>query len=117
MRSLQEIYEDTENTNDLTLFCLFASCEPINFEEAVQHKRWKAAIDEGIKAIEKNATWKLTILSKGHKAIGVKWVYKDKRNAKGEVERYKVRLMAKGYKQRASIDHDEIFTPRWRLLD
>ena len=46
---------------------------------------------------------------KGHKAIGVKWVYMMKRNAKGEIKKYKTRLVAKGYSQRASVDYDEVF--------
>lgn len=40
-----------------------------------------------IKAVEKNNTWELVSLPKGVKAIGVKWRYKAKRNAKGEIER------------------------------
>ncbi|KAE8735701.1 UDP-Glycosyltransferase superfamily protein isoform 3 [Hibiscus syriacus] len=40
-----------------------------NFQEAVQEKKWRDAMDEEIKAIEKNDTWKLTSLPKGHKAI------------------------------------------------
>ena len=48
----------------------------------------------------KNDTWELVSLASGHQPIRVKWVYKVKKNAKGEVERYKVRLIAKGYKQR-----------------
>ncbi|KAK6117412.1 hypothetical protein DH2020_048868 [Rehmannia glutinosa] len=62
-------------------------------------------MDEEIKSIKKNDIWELAQLSKGHKAIGVKWVYKVKKNAKEEVERYKVRLVAKGYSQRAGIDY------------
>ncbi|KAK2456950.1 putative mitochondrial protein [Trifolium repens] len=114
-RSLQEIYEATENQDNLTLFCLFADCEPMNFQEAFEKKTWRNAMDKEIKAIKKNDTWELASLPKGHKAIGVKWVYKAKKNSKGEVERYKARLVAKGYSQRADIDYDEVFAPVARL--
>ena len=115
MRNLQELYEVTTNQDNLTLFCLFADCEPIGFEEAVQSKKWREAMDEEIQAIRKNDTWDLADLPKDHKAIGVKWVYKAKKNAKGEVERYKARLVVKGYKQRAGIDYDEVFALVARL--
>ncbi|KAE8656127.1 hypothetical protein F3Y22_tig00117010pilonHSYRG00118 [Hibiscus syriacus] len=80
----------------------------MSFQEAVQEKKWRDAMDEEIKAIEKNDTWELISLPKGHKAIGVKWVYKTKQNAKGEIERHKARLVAKGYSQKAGIDYDEM---------
>ena len=73
MRSLQEIYDETkkvtESLKDPTLFCLF---EAISFEEAIQDKRWKGAMDEEIKSIQKNDTWELVNLPIGQKAIGVK---------------------------------------------
>ncbi|KAM2587326.1 hypothetical protein TB1_044522 [Malus domestica] len=40
-------------------------------------------------------------------SIGVKWVYKTKKNANGEVERHKARLVAKCYSQTARIDYNE----------
>jgi hypothetical protein len=52
-------------------------------------------MDEEIHVIEKNNTWKLTNLPENKKAIGVKWVYKTKKNAKGEVQKFKARLVAK----------------------
>ena len=87
----------------------------MDFQEAIQSKKWKDVMDEQIKGIEKNDTWQQVSIPKGHKVIGVKWVYKAKKNAKGEVERYKARFVAKGYNQRASIDYDEVFAPIARL--
>ena len=54
-------------------------------------------MDKEIKAIKKNDTWELETLPNGKKTTRVKWVYKLKKNAKGEVERYKARLVVKGY--------------------
>ena len=67
----------------------------MSFQEVVGNKNWKDVIDEEIKAIKKNDTWELASLPKGNKAIDVKWVYKAKKNVKGEFERYKARLVAK----------------------
>jgi hypothetical protein len=54
MRSLQELYEVTKNLNDdLTLYCHFTDCEPIDFEEVVKDEKLRNAMDEEIKAIEK----------------------------------------------------------------
>lgn len=47
----------------------------------------------------------------GQKAIGLKWVYKLKRDSKGEVVKYKARLVAKGYVQRQGVDFEEVFAP------
>lgn len=88
-----------------------ANNKNISSEDAIQDKIWKAIMDEKIKTIEKNGTWELTTLPKGHKCIGVKWIYKKKKNDQGHVEKYKVRLIAKDYKQQVSIDYEEMFTP------
>ena len=42
-------------------------------------------MDEEINAIEKNKTWELVDLPKGKEVIGVKWVYKTKRNVEGKI--------------------------------
>jgi hypothetical protein len=89
--------------------------EPTSFKEAEQDAAWRAAMREEMKAIEDNDTWELTSLPVGHRAIGLKWVYKVKRNEAGDVVRHKARLVAKGYVQRTGIDFDEVFAPVARL--
>ncbi|GKC23421.1 retrovirus-related pol polyprotein from transposon TNT 1-94 [Tanacetum coccineum] len=69
MRSLQDIYN---NTTKMHLVCRLAKNENIIFEEAIRNKKWKEAMDEEISAIEKNKTWEMAKLPKGHKPIGVK---------------------------------------------
>ena len=57
-------------------------------------------MEEEIDSIQKNDTCELTTLPQNHKAIGVRWVYKIKHTTDGEVDRYKVMLIIKGYKQK-----------------
>ncbi|GAA0173738.1 transmembrane signal receptor [Lithospermum erythrorhizon] len=115
-RSIYELYEVTERLEDNTsLFCLFSNIEPMNFYEAEKQKEWVEAMNEEIYAIEKSKTWELATVPKGRKAIGVKWVFQIKKNAKADVERYKARLIAKGYKQKQGIDYEEVFAPVARL--
>jgi hypothetical protein len=66
---LREIYEVT---SELPLVCVLADAEDITFEQAVKDEKWQAAMQEEMKAVEKNDTWELTTLPKGHKPIGVK---------------------------------------------
>lgn len=59
----------------------------------------------------RNDTWELKTLHERDKAIGTKWVYMIKRNYKGEMERYKTRIVIKGCRQSAGIDYNEVFVP------
>lgn len=68
-------------------------------------------MDQEIDSFERNKTWELMELPNGRKIIRVQWVYKTKLNSKGEVDKYKARLVVKGYKQRYGIDYQEVFAP------
>ena len=57
-----------------------------------------------------NQVWDLIELPKRAKAIGYKWVFKTKRDFSGNVERYKVRLVAKGFTQKEGITYYETFS-------
>ncbi|GKA59442.1 putative ribonuclease H-like domain-containing protein [Tanacetum coccineum] len=52
--------------------------------------------------------WTLVNLPYGKKAIGTKWVYRNKKDKRGIVVRNKARLVAQGYKQEEGIDYDEV---------
>jgi len=80
--------------------------EPTSYKEAASYAKWTEAMNKEIQSIEKNKTWKLCQLPVGHKPIGLKWVYKLKKNLDGEVVKHKARLVAKGYVQKKGIDFD-----------
>ncbi|KAJ9556278.1 hypothetical protein OSB04_010892 [Centaurea solstitialis] len=74
--------------------------EPEMYEESSQNKAWK-----------KNQTWELVPRPRDIKPISCKWVYKIKRRPDGSIERYKARLVARGFSQQYGLDYDETFSP------
>ncbi|CAI7742466.1 unnamed protein product [Closterium sp. NIES-53] len=68
--------------------------------ESSDAEEWKKAMESELKSIEENGTWELVELPEGQKAITSKWLFKIKSDANGKIERYKSRLVAKGYQQK-----------------
>jgi histone deacetylase 1/2 len=85
--------------------------EPTSVEQALGNKNWAAAMDVEYRALVENKTWHLVPKPKGKNIIGCKWVFKIKRKSDGSIDRYKGRLVAKGYKQRYGIDYEDTFSP------
>ncbi|KAE8679209.1 Retrovirus-related Pol polyprotein from transposon TNT 1-94 [Hibiscus syriacus] len=96
-------------------YCLLTEDgEPLIYQEAINSSDaslWMMAMQEEIEALHKNNTWDLVPLLQGRKPIGNKWVFKIKRNGDDQVERYRARLVVKGYAQKEGIDFNEIFSP------
>ncbi|WKA09255.1 hypothetical protein VitviT2T_026920, partial [Vitis vinifera] len=82
---------------------------------AFKYPKWKAAVDEEVRALEKNGTWEITDLPRGKKPVGCKWIFTVKYKADGNVDRYKARLVAKGFTQSYGIDYQETFAPVAKL--
>ena len=70
---------------------------PTSVDEALDDSRWIQAMKEEMEALLKNKTWTLVSLPEGQKTMGCKLVFSIKYKADGSVERYKARLMEKGY--------------------
>ncbi|KAE8715084.1 1-phosphatidylinositol-3-phosphate 5-kinase FAB1B [Hibiscus syriacus] len=100
-------------------YCLLTEDgEPSIYQEAINSSDaslWMMAMQEEIEALHKNNTWDLVPLPQGRKPIGNKWVFKIKRNGDDQVERYRARLVVKGYAQKEGIDFNEIFSPVVRV--
>ncbi|UYV77601.1 hypothetical protein LAZ67_15001684 [Cordylochernes scorpioides] len=89
---------------------------PTSYSEVLQlpkidREKWFQAMNEELNSLEKNNVWELTPLPKDKKIIGCKWTYKQKLNSKGEIERYKARLVAEGFNQKYGRDYEETFAP------
>ncbi|MCO5597517.1 hypothetical protein L7F22_051595 [Adiantum nelumboides] len=73
--------------------------------------KWKQAMQSEYNSIIANETWELTKLPQGKQALPCKWVYKKKYTNEVREPKYKVRLVAKGFKQKKGVNFDEIFSP------
>nr|GEV18463.1 retrovirus-related Pol polyprotein from transposon TNT 1-94 [Tanacetum cinerariifolium] len=70
---------------------------------------WIEAMQEELLQFKIQKVWILVDLSHGKRAIGTKWVFRNKKDEKGIVIRNKARLVRQGYTQEEGIDYEEVF--------
>jgi hypothetical protein len=105
-RKIGEIIDNVDppgqvaHTLDIAELHAISSVETSTFAEAEQSEQWRTAMIEEMKSIDDNKTWMLVDLPLGHRVIGLKWVYKLKRNEDRAVVKHKARLVPKGYVQK-----------------
>ncbi|CAI7781673.1 unnamed protein product [Closterium sp. NIES-54] len=105
-----------EGEDEEMAFCFFTPLpgEPATVEEALsgpQKEEWKAAMDAEFNSLIENGTCELVELPEGRWPISSKWVFKVKSGADGALERFRSRLVAKGFQQKEKVDFGEIFAP------
>jgi hypothetical protein len=92
--------------------------DPKTYGEAMASRDvafWKEAINDEMDSILSNNTWILVDLPHGSKPIGCKWVFRRKYNTYGSLQTFKVRLVAKGFKQKEGIDYFDTYAQVARI--
>lgn len=91
--------------------CHFENSEPSSVSAALKNPVWFQAIKEEYKALIDNKTWTLVKPSISARIVGNKWVYRVKYNSDGSIDKYKARLVVKGFHQTAGVDYNKTFSP------
>ena len=92
--------------------------KPQTYKETIRSTEgslWKEAIKSEIDSILQNHTWELVDLPPGSKPLGSKWIFKRKMKADGTIDKYKARLVIKGYRQREGLDYFGTYSPVTRI--
>jgi transposase InsO family protein len=115
--SSDEEDDDSDDPIDLIDALSASAVEPMTYKQSQQQSDadlWHTACEEEMEAHRVNGTWEIVKLPPGKRAIGSRWFLKVKRNADGSLDRYKGRVVAKGYSQRPGFDFKETFAPTVR---
>ncbi|GJR59683.1 putative ribonuclease H-like domain-containing protein [Tanacetum coccineum] len=95
--------------------CFLSQKEPKKVIQALADPSWVEAMQEELLQFKLQKVWTLVDLPNGKRAIGTKWVFRNKKDERGIVVRNKARLVAQGYTQEEGIDYDEVFAPVARI--
>ncbi|GJS75550.1 putative ribonuclease H-like domain-containing protein [Tanacetum coccineum] len=95
--------------------CFLSQEEPKKVIHALKDPSWIEAMQEELLQFKLQEVWTLVELPNGKRAIGTKWVFRNKKDERGIVIKNKARLVAQGYTQEESIDYDEVFSPVARI--
>ena len=88
--------------------------EPRNLKEAMASPHaaeWKKAAESEYQSLISNQTWDLVPLPQGKTVVGCRWIFKVKRKADGEIDRFKARLVAQGFSQEHGVNYQEVYAP------
>ena len=104
-------YTNFSSSHRAFLANITAGVEHRSVEEAMLHDGWRQVMSSEISALEDNGIWEMSMLPKGKKALGCKWVYKIKFHADGSIEHLQARLVILGNHQVEGLDYHETFAP------
>ena len=88
--------------------------EPSSLKQASKQECWMDTMKLEYKELIKNKTWDLISYPNKKNVIGNKWIYKVKFNLVGDIDKYKARLLDKGFDKKY-VDYEEIFAPMAKM--
>ncbi|GJT23706.1 putative ribonuclease H-like domain-containing protein [Tanacetum coccineum] len=94
---------------------VWKNMEPKKVIHALKDPSWIEAMQEELLQFKLQEVWTLVDLPNGKRAIGTKWVFRNKKDERGIMIRNKARLVTQGYTQEEGIDYDEVFAPVARI--
>ncbi|GJY03771.1 putative ribonuclease H-like domain-containing protein [Tanacetum coccineum] len=115
---LSTTLEQRRNHKDIQncLFaCFLSQEEPKKVVQALKDPSWIEAMQEELLQFKLQEVWTLVELPNRKRAIGTKWVFRNKKDERGIVIKNKARLVTQGYIQEEGIDYDEVFAPVARI--
>ena len=108
----------TEKSFGPDFYTYVVESEPQTYREAVtssEGPQWREAIKSEIDSILQNHTWELVDLPPGCQPLSYRWIFKRKMKADGTIDKYKARLVIKGFKQRKGLDYFDTYSPVTRI--
>ncbi|GKF61223.1 putative ribonuclease H-like domain-containing protein, partial [Tanacetum coccineum] len=108
---ISAVYEGKshEDLHTCLFACFLSQEEPKKVIQALKDPSWIKAMQGELLQFKLQQVCTLMDLPHGKRAIGTKWVYKNKKDERGIVIRNKARLVVQGYTQEEGIDYDEVF--------
>ena len=119
-RKPKHLEEYVQSFNEFVHHCYRLSDDapiPRTYKEATESPeapRWRQAMDEEMASLAENGTYDLVELPQGKKPVGTRWVYTVKPMQDGG-EKFKARIVAKGFSQVKDVDFKETFAPTAKL--
>ncbi|GKB92010.1 putative ribonuclease H-like domain-containing protein [Tanacetum coccineum] len=100
--------QKTSSLEDFITLLLYLLGTMGRISEALEDESWVDAMQEELLQFKIQKVWILIDFPYGKKAIGTKWVYRNKKDERGVVVRNKAMLVAQGHRQEEGIDYDEM---------
>lgn len=111
---LPQIMQGRTRSQNKALNCATVEEDPVSYNEAIRRRdssKWLEAMKDEINSLDKNNVWVLVDRPTGVNIVTNRWVLRIKRKPNGTIDRYRARLVARGFTQVQGLDYNETYAP------